>query len=262
MTNDLKLEQYQEIIDKLHSGFELDDQEKNIVETDAAFQKYQKEFSLIEKAISHNALENKLSDISKLEEKYKDEGPKKRSLGKRSFLLLAAASILLLLAFFLYTSNLGDDNYDGDLLAADYVMDFTDPDNTRSANANNDSPKSDDPYKLYSDANADRASYHKAIKAFENLIQKDNNPKHKFYLGICYLRLSKWKTAEKIFEDNQLKELKKYPINYYLAISKIGLEKTDEAIELLNTPKTGNAIYNQEAEKIIEKLDRISKRNK
>ena len=266
MTNDIKLEQYQEIIDKLNNSRELSIEEKNIVESDTSFQEYQKEFGLIKMAISHNVLEQKLSELNKLEEKYKGDVaskvPQKRRLGRRSYLLFASSFILLLVAYYLYSSNLGDDSYDGDLLAADYVMDFPDPNNTRSTDSNIDNQLSKDPYKLYSDANADGTSYHKASMAFENLIQSDDNPKHKFYLGISLLRESKWKEAEEIFGDNQLKELKNFPINYYLAVAKIGLEKTEEALELLNTPTTGNAIYNQEAQKIIKKLERMSNRKK
>lgn len=266
MTNDIKLEQYQEIIDKLYSSQKLTNEEKTIVESDTAFQEYQKEFGLIEKAISHNVLEQKLSEMNKLEEKYKGEVgskiPQKPRLSRRSYLLLASSFILLLVAYYLYSSNLGDDSYDGDLLAADYVMDFPDPDNTRSTNNNIDNQLSKDPYKLYSDANDDGTSYGKASMAFKNLIQSDDNPKHKFYLGISLLRESKWKEAEEIFGDNQLKELNNYPINYYLAVAKIGLEKTEEAIELLNTPTTGNTFYNKEAQVIIKKLERMRNRKK
>lgn len=260
MTNDTKLEQYQDIIDKLHSGIELNVQEKSIVETDTDFQEYQKELGLIEKAISHSVLEEKLSVMNKLEEKYSDEQPKKKTLGRRSYLLLAAAFILLLLAFFLF--NQGDDSYDGDLLAEDFVMDFPDPDNTRSGGNGSDIKTTDDPYKLYQAENSslDSRSYYKPTKAFQELIKTDDNPKHKFYLGICYLRDSKWKEAEAIFENEQLKELKNYPINYFLAVSKVGLEKTDEAIELFDSPISSYAVFNAEGQKNIEKLNRMRNR--
>ena len=199
--------------------------------------------------------------MDKSEEKKIDNTAKKKNLVKRIFLPLMLL-VVILIAFFFFTSNLGDNSYDGDLLAADYVMDFPDPEGTRSGNDKTDKPKSDDPYKLYVAANAEKGSFQNAIKAFDQLIQTDDNPKHKFYQGISYLRISKWKEAELIFENNQLKELKNYPLNYYLAVAKIGLEKTDEAIKLLSNPTTGNALYNNEAEKIIKKLERMRSRKK
>lgn len=260
MTNDAKLEQYQEIIDKLHQGLELSSEEKSIVETDSSFKDYQKEFGLINKAISHSVMEEKLSELNKLEEKYVADQPKKRAFGRRSYLLFAAASILLLLALFLF--NTGDDSYDGQLLASGYLVDFPDPDNTRSGDKGDDPKKANDPYKIYRevDSNENTISYKKPINAFRELIKTDDNPKHKFYLGICLLRDSKWKEAEKIFENAQLKELRNYPVNYYLGLSKLGLEKTEEAIELFNNPSSDHFYYNKEAKEILEKLDGMRNR--
>ena len=242
MTNDVKLEQYQEIIDKLHGGIELSDQEKNIVETDTAFQDYQKELNLIEKAISLNVLESKLSEVNKFEERYQAKAPIKRNLGRRSYMLFAAASILLLLAFFLF-NNKG--NFDVEMLAYQENVASQEPDRTRGE----DGISSDDPYSLYNDE-----KYILAEKAFRTLISNDDNPMHKFFLGETLLKQKKWKDAENIFSDPSLKQLEKYPLTYKLGIAKLGLGKTDEAIKLLNTPTPGNMIYNELAEDLIKKL--------
>ena len=243
MTEDQKLKQYQEIIDKLNEGLELSEIENSIVKSDGGFKKYQKDHLQIEQAITHNAMEKKLTDLNELEKKYADEPKVKRGLSRRSYLLLAASSILLLLAYFFINS--GDNTYDGDLLAMDYVMDFTDPDTTRGTNSSD----TKDPYELYSSG-----KYKMALNGFKELIASDDNPKNKFYYGVCLLRLNKWKEAEQVFENEQLKELRNYPLNYNLAVAKVGLEKTDEALKLLNNPSSGNELFNREAEKLRNTL--------
>lgn len=249
MTEDQKLEQYQEIIDRLQAGQSLSDEENSIVNSDASFKKYQSDHRQIEKAVSHNAMKNKLAQLNKLEEKYKDESPKKRGLSRRSYLLLAASCILLLLGYLMVNS--GDDKYDGDLLAEDMLLAFTDPDATRGT----DTTTSNDPYQLYS-----KSKYGLATTAFEELIESDDNPKHKFFYGVCLLQKRKWKDAEKVFENKQLQELRNYPLNYNLAVAKVGLEKTEEAIELLKSPSSGNELFNGQAEKYLNRITKIKNR--
>ena len=243
MTEDQKLEQYQDIIDKLHEGLELTEIENSIVKSDDDFKKYQNNHLQIEQAITHNAMEKKLSELNELEKKYKSEPKRKRGLSRRSYLLLAASSILLLLAYFFVNS--GDDAYDGDFLAHDSVMDFTDPETTRSS-INSDTKN---PYAQYSSG-----KYRMAISTYKELIATDDNPKHKFFYGVCLLREGKWKEAETVFENEELKALRNYPLNYNLAVAKIGLEKTDEALDLLSNPSSGNELFNREAEKLRNKI--------
>lgn len=254
MTNGQILEKYQNIIDKIIGNIELSNDEKSIVENDDNFKSYQQDFALIQNAIKHTSLENKLSSLNKMEEKYKEEKTSAHSkekptrrLGRRSYLLLAAASILLLLAYFMFNDSKSG-SYDGDLLASNSNISFQSGYETRSNS--NDYSNVDSSYINYI-----KNDFFKAAKDLEKRIEIDDDPKHKFYLALCHLERQKWKSAEKLLENKSMDQLKDFPVNFYLAISKVGQRKTVEAIELLEkSNSSGFIMHNQRGDKLLEKL--------
>lgn len=259
MTNDQKIEFYQEIVDKLIGREQLTAAEQNIVDTDDGFKEYQKEFNLITKAISYSAMEKKLVEVKNMETKYQDdkstrseipnkELPKKKSMVRRLVPLAVAASVLLLASYFLFSGT--GYSIDGQLLAEDHSTHFGLLSETRSTSK----IEKGNPYYNYTER-----KHSLAVQDLKTLIATDDDPKHKFYLAVSYQRIGKWKESEKLLEDTGVQQLKDYPLNYFLAISKLGLSKIDEALELLQNPRSGNTIFNEEAEKIVAKINRRKK---
>lgn len=182
-------------------------------------------------------LENNLSSASA-----NGNSPKK----KRQWIWLAMVFLILGLAFLFMQLNKGG-SYDKDFLIADNTLIY---------------PSSDDPEnevaglgtKAYLHYN--KGNFRAAIKEFKILIAKDNDPKHKFYLAICFLETQKYKAAQKLLLDKKLKDNKMLPINFYLALSKIGTDDPKEAIELLSNPTLPTPILNKYREKLIRMLSR------
>lgn len=249
MINEEKLIRYQEIVDKLFQNSPLNEEENLIVKNDIDFKNYQKENSIIHHAITHSALNEKLNELNKLEEKYQNSDMKNPKKTRRLFFALTAASVLLFLSYFLFFYGEGGKSYDGDLLASDFVINYPTGFESRSSSNNNNIDSS---YVNYVKGEA----LHKAIKDLEKRVEIDDDPKHKFFLAISYQRVEKWKDAEKLLEREDVRSLKDIPSNYFLAVSKTGLRKTKEAIELLEAPKTGKESINMQGEKLLKILKR------
>ena len=253
MKEEQNLELYQDIIDKILNNIGLTDVETKIVESDPDFLSYQKEFGLISQAVKKSALHEKLDFIKQLENNHLDasanettSAKKVKPIKKRIWLIAAAFLFLLGAAYLVIQLNKGG-NYDKDLIYEEYMADYPDIDGTRS-DRNKVLSKA---YKLYNDQ-----QYRPAIFEFENLISNDENPKHKFYLAICLLRVKKFNEAQVLLEHDSLKNFNKVPVNFYLALSKIGTGDREEAIDLLKNPSHDSSILDPKRKKLLRILQR------
>jgi len=157
---------------------------------------------------------------------------------RRKWLLGVGLLLLVGIAFLIMQMNKGG-SYDKDFLIADNVIHHPAKENSNEA------------YKLY-----EKAEFGRAVSAFEKLIETDKNPSHKFYLAVCHLQNSKYKAAQKLLQQDPVKNIKDLPINYYLALSKVGTNDPDEAIELLNNPTLPSPKLDSKRKKIIRMLSR------
>ncbi len=244
MINENKLQMYQDIIDKLLLQNSLTKNELGIVDNDQDFQIYLKEFNLIEKGIAYSVMKSKYQFLIDHENnKYAKDLNKESGILRKSLIFAIAASILLLLGYITFNGS-SSKTYNGQLLASKTMVPYAMPNVSRS----NDDITKNDPYYNYSKRN-----YPEAINDFQKLIESDNNPKYKFYLAVSYLYVKNWEKAESILSNQELAEIG-YPVNFYLAIAKVGLKKTNEAVELLQKPLTDDILYNEEGQKLLKEL--------
>lgn len=242
-----KLEVYQDIIDKLLHNHTLSDTEKSIVKNDSEFLSYQKEFSILSKGIRKSAMHKKLNEIKELENDLSSASANvDKPSNKRKWLLAASLLFILGAAYLVLQLNKGG-SYDKDFLIADNILNFPLPNGTRSV----DVKEINIAYVHYQKGDHDTA-----IKEFEKLILKDNDPKLKFYLAISLLQKQKYKAAQNLLLDKSLKDNRELPINYYLALTKIGTDEPKEAIELLSNPTLSSPIFDKYRKKMIHMLSR------
>ena len=239
------MEQYQDIIDKLLNHRSLSESESKIMKNDLEFKAYQKEFQLVTLGIKKSALHKKLEEIKALEAKSNSQDSTKPKSRRRWLLVLGLILLGGLLYLFVQLNKGG--SYDKDLLIADNVVNYPDIETSRS----NDVSSNNKAYELYK-----KGKHPEAIKEFEKLLKLDQNPKHKFYLGVSLMQEGRYKAAQNIFEHESLNGYKKVPLNYYLALCNIANDEPDKAVELLSNPTLPSPILDNKRSKIIRMLTR------
>ncbi len=247
MKEEQKLELYQNIIDKLLNNESLSELEMQIVKNDTDFQTYKDEFNLLNEGIRRSALQTKLAEVKALENKFIPASANVNKPSNRRKWFAAFGIIFLVALAYLYTQINKGGSYDKDFLLADNLVPFTDIDGTRST----DKESKVDAYGFYN-----KRDYKNAIIEFEKLLKIDQNPKHKFYMAVSLLFVNKFEEAQDILEDKELQNYKKVPVNYYLALSKIGTDDPKEAIQLLSNPTIPYPILDKKRKKMIRILSR------
>jgi len=247
MKEEQKLELYQDSIDKLLHKKELSENEQAVVKNDIDFKNYQAEFSTMSEGIKRAALHKKLDEIKALENKFGSASANsKQSSSKRKWLLALGLLFLLGLAYLFLQLNKGG-SYDKDLLLASNVPSYPVTDATRGSDNSNENQA----YVHYK-----KGEHSLGVKEFEKLIAHDNNPKHRFYAAISLIETKKYKEAQNMLQHASLKDYKELPINFYLALAKIGTDDPKEAIELLSKPTLPSPILDDKRLKLIRILSR------
>lgn len=247
MKDEQKLEQYQNIIDKLINNNNLSVSETQIVKNDSGFQAYKNEFDLLNEGIRRSVLHNKLAEVKSLENNFNPASANVAKPNNRRKWFAAIGIILLLgLAYLFMQINKGG-SYDKDLLLADSLSAYPNIDGVRSI----DTESNLGAYSLYN-----KGEHKNALIEFEKLLKIDQNPKHKFYMAVSLLHVNKYQEAQDLLEGKALQGYKEVPVNYYLALSKIATDDPKEAIELLSNPTLSSPLLDKRRKKLIRILSR------
>lgn len=181
---------FQELYDAevlLHESFRLNDLEgklSELKELEDELEEDAKEADLISRAANLNVLREHKNDLKEIEQELKK--PEKTSFSRRQWLSIAASFLVLISAVWWVNQPTAAERY-----FEEHFVPDDQPFTVRDA-------REDLLQKCYT--HYDKWEWSEAIECILELKKIDDDPRHDYYLGICYLGNKEWEKAQTIFQ--------------------------------------------------------------
>lgn len=207
-----------------------------LIESDLEFKSEFEYRNQVKKAIA-------LNEREKLREKLKSFESKPRRVN--SLWYAAAASLVIVFSFYFILFN---QNHTSEELYNEYFEVY--PNVVQPIVRGDGNSLVNEAFVAYENEN-----YGQSAQFFQNIYTTTNEEYALFYQGMSLLNADQIQKADDLFETHSWSENYIYKVNWYLALSKLKQNQTQEAKELLLKNINSGNYKVEEAEELLDKLD-------